>query len=58
MCSESLWWRCHRRLISDVTALVHQVPVLHLAHSGRLSEHVPAAGGRITAEGLRYDEVE
>jgi uncharacterized protein (DUF488 family) len=55
MCSESLWWRCHRRLISDVAMLVHHVPVLHLAHSGQLSRHSPAAGARVTSEGLRYD---
>lgn len=58
MCSESLWWRCHRRLISDVSVLVRQVPVLHLAHSGRLSEHPPSAGARVSPEGLRYDVVE
>jgi uncharacterized protein (DUF488 family) len=40
-CSESLWWRCHRRLIADVAVLLHRVPVQHL--------------GRITPEGLRYD---
>lgn len=55
MCSESLWWRCHRRLIADVLALVHGVPVLHLAHDGRVTEHEPAAGARVTPEGLRYD---
>lgn len=58
MCSESLWWRCHRRLISDVTALVRRVPVMHLAHLGRLSDHTPATGARITPQGLRYDQVE
>jgi uncharacterized protein (DUF488 family) len=57
MCSESVWWRCHRRLISDVAVLLHQVPVLHLAHSGRLTAHPPAAGARVTDEGLRYDAV-
>jgi uncharacterized protein (DUF488 family) len=55
MCSESLWWRCHRRLIADVAVLLHAVPVLHLAHSGRLTAHVPAAGARVTPDGLRYD---
>ena len=55
MCSESVWWRCHRRLISDVTLLLHGVPVHHLAHSGRLTPHPPAAGARVTAEGLQYD---
>jgi uncharacterized protein (DUF488 family) len=55
MCSESLWWRCHRRLVADVAVLLHDVPVLHLAHSGRLTAHGPAAGARVTPDGLRYD---
>lgn len=55
MCSESLWWRCHRRLISDVCVLLHDVPVLHLGHDGRLTPHLPAAGARVTARGLVYD---
>lgn len=55
MCSESLWWRCHRRLIADVVALLHQVPVHHLGHDGKLTEHAPAAGARVSADGLRYD---
>lgn len=55
MCSESLWWRCHRRLIADVLVMLHQVPVGHLGHDGGITEHVPAAGARITPEGLRYD---
>jgi uncharacterized protein (DUF488 family) len=55
MCSESLWWRCHRRLVADVAVLLHGVDVHHLGHDGRLTEHVPAAGARVTAEGLRYD---
>ena len=57
MCSESLWWRCHRRLVADTAVLLHGRPVLHLAHSGKLTEHRPAAGARRTAEGLRYDVV-
>ncbi len=55
MCSESLWWRCHRRLIGDVLVLVHDTPVRHLGHDGRFTPHVPAAGARVTATGLRYD---
>lgn len=56
MCSESLWWRCHRRLIADVLVLLHGVDVEHLQHDGRLVEHVPAAGARVTTDGLRYDQ--
>jgi uncharacterized protein (DUF488 family) len=55
MCSESLWWRCHRRLIADVAVLLDQVPVRHLGHDGKLTDHVPAAGARVSSDGLRYD---
>jgi uncharacterized protein (DUF488 family) len=55
MCSESLWWRCHRRLISDVAVLLHDTPVEHLGHDGRRTPHPPSAGARVTADGLRYD---
>jgi len=55
MCSESLWWRCHRRLVADVAVLLHDVSVSHLAHDAKLTDHVPAAGARVTPEGLRYD---
>lgn len=55
MCSETVWWRCHRRLISDVAVLLHDVPVEHLGHDGRLSPHRPAEGARVTGRGLVYD---
>jgi uncharacterized protein (DUF488 family) len=44
MCSESVWWRCHRRLIADVVVLGHGLPVDHLMPDGRLIPHQPAAG--------------
>jgi uncharacterized protein (DUF488 family) len=56
MCSEAVWWRCHRRLIADVTVLLHDVPVLHLMHDGRLAPHRPTAGARVTPAGLVYDD--
>jgi uncharacterized protein (DUF488 family) len=52
MCSEYLWWRCHRRLIADVAVLAHGVPVLHLMPDGGLTEHKPADGARVGADGL------
>jgi uncharacterized protein (DUF488 family) len=55
MCSESLWWRCHRRLISDVLVLLHGRTVEHLGHDGWRTAHVPSAGARVTPAGLRYD---
>ena len=44
MCSESVWWRCHRRLIADVAVLGREVPVEHLMPDGRLAPHRPSAG--------------
>src|SRR5699024_2348298 len=38
MCSETVWWRCHRRLITDHLVLIEQVRVRHLMHDGRLQE--------------------
>lgn len=58
MCSESLWWRCHRRVIADVVVLLHDRPVLHLGHDGRLTEHRPAPGARVTPDGIVYDRAD
>jgi uncharacterized protein (DUF488 family) len=55
MCSEALWWRCHRRLIADACALTRGVPVLHLFHDGRLDPHVPTEGARVDGGLLVYD---
>ena len=44
MCSEFVWWRCHRRLIADVAVLGRGVPVRHLMPDGRLSDHRPSEG--------------
>ena len=52
MCSESVWWRCHRRVIADVAVLVHDVAVRHLMHDGRLTEHSPSQGARLRDDGL------
>ena len=52
MCSESVWWRCHRRLIADFAVLARGRPVLHLAHDGRLTGHPPASGARLQENGL------
>ncbi len=58
LCSETLWWRCHRRLISDAAMLLHDVPIEHLMHDGTLRPHIPTAGVRVTEMGtLRYDQL-
>ena len=38
MCAEAVWWRCHRRLISDAL-LVRGHRVLHIAADGTTGEH-------------------
>lgn len=58
MCSESLWWRCHRRLIADYLVLVAGVPVRHLDHRGGLTDHRPAAGARRDGPVLVYDRLD
>ncbi|MEX0657872.1 MAG: DUF488 domain-containing protein [Egibacteraceae bacterium] len=55
MCSESLWWRCHRRLIGDYVALLTDVRVRHLLHDGRLVVHQPTDVVRVAAGVLLYD---
>jgi uncharacterized protein (DUF488 family) len=55
MCSESLWWRCHRRLLADHLVLVRGVDVVHIMHDGRLTPHVPTAGVRLDDGALVYD---
>jgi uncharacterized protein (DUF488 family) len=52
MCSESVWWRCHRRLIADVVAVGHGREVLHLMPNGALRPHRPAEGARRREDGL------
>ena len=39
MCAEAQWWRCHRRLLSDVL-LVRGLQVLHIDGRGYTERHV------------------
>jgi uncharacterized protein (DUF488 family) len=55
MCSESLWWRCHRRLLSDAATLVGGAAVTHLMHDGRTVPHPLTDGVRREGEHLVYD---
>jgi uncharacterized protein (DUF488 family) len=56
LCSEAVWWRCHRRMIADVVTLIRAVPVRHLMHDGRLVPHEPTPGVRLGVNGqLVYD---
>ncbi len=46
MCSESVWWRCHRRLVADVAVLGRGVPV----RPDELDTLMPAAVAMFTEE--------
>src|SRR5580658_7253406 len=50
MCAESLWWRCHRRLLADFVTAASGVPVRHLMHDGRIEEHRLSPGLRRRAD--------
>lgn len=52
MCSEAVWWRCHRRIIADVLASLG-APVVHIrdartAEPHRLAPPARMVGGRLT----------
>ena len=51
MCSESVWWRCHRRLVADVVVLARGLPVEHLLPDGRPAPHRASAGAVLGDDG-------
>lgn len=55
MCSESVWWRCHRRFLADHLVLVHGLVVEHLFHDGRLARHEPTSEARRAGDHVVYD---
>jgi uncharacterized protein (DUF488 family) len=54
MCSETVWWRCHRRLVADAAVLLHGSRVQHLL-GGRQSPHRLTDGVRVVGDQLVYD---
>ena len=53
MCAESLWWRCHRSLISDyLKAEGHEV--IHILDSKKTEEHPFTSAARIIEGRLSY----
>lgn len=58
MCSESVWWRCHRRLIADHVTLIERLPVEHIMHDGRLAPHRPTDAARISENDVVYDVID
>lgn len=54
MCSEAVWWRCHRRLVSDAAVLLHGTEVIHLFPDGKLVAHHPLECAEIQDGKLVY----
>ena len=50
MCSEAVWWRCHRRIITDYL-LFNRHRVDHLMAFGKIDEAVTTPGASRTAQG-------
>jgi len=55
MCSETVWWRCHRRLVSDAAVLLANRGVRHII-SGKIAPHRLTEGVRRVGGDLLYDE--
>jgi uncharacterized protein (DUF488 family) len=53
LCSEALWWRCHRSLIADALK-VRGIEVLHLFSSGKVVEHPYTSAARVIDGELHY----
>lgn len=53
MCAESLWWRCHRSLISDYLK-VNGIEVVHILAGGKTEPHPYTSAARIVDGRLSY----
>jgi uncharacterized protein (DUF488 family) len=62
MCAESLWWRCHRSLISDFLK-ARGVEVIHILDAKKTEVHPYTSAarivdGRLSYEGLLKDSIQ
>ena len=53
MCAEAVFWRCHRRLVSDFM-LVKRITVQHIMPSSDLRPHTLTDGARVETKELTY----
>ncbi len=50
MCAEAVWWRCHRRIISDYL-LSRGIPVDHIMGLGKITPATLTPGALVLADG-------
>lgn len=55
MCSEAVWWRCHRSLISDYLKSIGWT-VMHIMAEGKAEEHPYTSAATITRGKLSYSK--
>ena|SRR5436190_793216 len=53
MCSEAVWWRCHRSMISDYLK-VKGIEVIHIMHEGKAEPHPFTSAARVVNGELSY----
>jgi uncharacterized protein (DUF488 family) len=54
MCSEAVWWRCHRSMVSDYLK-VQGWKVMHIMEAGKEQEHPYTAPAKILNGELSYE---
>ncbi len=57
MCSEAVWWRCHRAMVSDYLK-AKGWNVLHIMAAGKAQEHKYTSPARIEGNTVLYSEEE
>ncbi|RZJ33931.1 MAG: DUF488 domain-containing protein [Flavobacterium sp.] len=55
MCSEAVWWRCHRSMVSDYLKAKHW-KVLHIMATGKVQEHPFTAPAIVKGEQVTYSD--
>jgi uncharacterized protein (DUF488 family) len=53
MCSEAMWWRCHRSLVSDALC-AREIEVMHILDAAHTRRHPLTAPARIVGGRLSY----
>jgi uncharacterized protein (DUF488 family) len=51
MCAEAVWWRCHRRIITDYLIAAGET-VFHIMGNGRIDPASMTPAARVTAPGV------
>src|SRR5690606_40956426 len=55
MCSEAVWWRCHRALVSDYLKAKGWT-VLHIMAEGKAQEHPYTSPARVVGDQVYYSD--